>query len=300
MKSDFHKSVFLSEVLDLLQIKEGKRYIDATLGGGGHSEAILDSGGLVLGIDQDKDALNFVGESLKERVSTGRLRITQGNFGNIDKIAIAQDFGKVNGVLFDLGVSSFQIGSKTRGFSFQNEAELDMRMDQEEETAKASDILNLASEDELNNIFTKYGEERRSRAISNAVVRTRKVAAIKTTADLLKIIQEVYGLKGEMSDKIRASVAKRVFQALRIAVNNELENLRQALPKALSLLEPGGRIAVISFHSLEDRIVKESFIFFQKQNMGQIVTKKPLVPKKEEILENPRARSAKLRSFEKI
>lgn len=294
--NNFHKSVMLSEAIGFLQVKRGKKYIDATLGGGGHTEEILKRGGEVLGIDQDDDALNYI----KNKIKSPDLRLIKGNFRNIDKLAISQRFERVAGVLYDLGISSFQIEKDSRGFSFQKEAELDMRMDPENPApVKASDILNLASERQLYEIFTEFGEERNSRAISNAVVGARKIKAIKTTGDLLKIIEDVYGIKGEVSAKTKADIAKRVFQALRIAVNDELGSLEESLPKALELLEKEGRIVVISFQSLEDRIVKQTFLEFKNKDLGEIITKKPVLPSVSEISDNRRSRSAKMRVFEK-
>ena len=294
--NSFHKSVMLSEAIGFLQVKRGKKYIDATLGGGGHTQEILKRGGEVLGIDQDDDALNYI----KNKIKSPDLRLIKGNFRNIDKLAISQRFERVAGVLYDLGISSFQIEKDSRGFSFQKEAELDMRMDPENPApVKASDILNLASERQLYEIFTEFGEERNSRAISNAVVGARKIKAIKTTGDLLKIIEDVYGIKGEVSAKTKADIAKRVFQALRIAVNDELGSLEESLPKALELLEKEGRIVVISFQSLEDRIVKQTFLEFKNKDLGEIITKKPVLPSVSEISDNRRSRSAKMRVFEK-
>lgn len=293
----FHESVLLRETVDFLRVKEGKKYIDATLGGGGHTQEILKLGGEVLGIDQDPEAINYVRNNLKN----SKLKIIQGNFRNIDNLARKEELERVSGVLYDLGISSFQIEDENRGFSFQKEADLDMRMNPTSSSgqARASDILNLASEDELNEIFTKFGEEHRSRAISNSIVRARRTKAFEKTSDLLKVIEGVYGLRGSLSDKFRASIAKRVFQALRIAVNDELGSLKESLPKALSLLEDGGRLVVISFHSLEDRIVKQSFLDFEKQGFGGVITKRCVLPSSEEVRLNRRARSAKLRAFER-
>ena len=300
MQNKYHESVLLKEIIDLLQVKKGKKYIDATLGGGGHTEAILDLGGEVLGIDLDQDASNYVSEKLNFQISNGKLRLIQGNFKDIDNIARLQRFGRVDGIIFDLGVSSHQIEAEDRGFSFQREGPLDMRMDQRSGQIKASDLLNLLSKDKLYEIFNKFGEEPRAHTISNAIVRTRRVKAIETSLDLLKIIEGVYGMRGQVSDKIRASIAKRVFQALRIFINSELENLEEALPKAINILEVGERVAVISFHSLEDRIVKQSFLNFEKEKLGKIITKKPILPSLEEQKTNRRSRSAKLRVFEKL
>lgn len=300
MLSDYHKGVLSKEVIDLLQVKIGKKYIDATLGGGGHAEEILKLGGEVLGIDLDRESINHVQENFKSQISNFKLRVIQGNFREIDKIAHSQGFDKVSGIVFDLGVSSHQIESEDRGFSFQKEGPLDMRMNQAGQIPKASDILNLGGRDELYKIFTQFGEEPRARALVSAIVRARKIKSFETTGDLLKIIQEVYGLHGKIGDKTKASIAKRVFQALRIAVNSELANLRDSLPRALSLLGRNGRLVVISFHSLEDRIVKQSFTDFEKNNFGRIITEKPVIPSLDEQKNNRRSRSAKLRAFAKL
>lgn len=295
MQSDYHTSVLLNEVIDLLQVKKGKKYIDATLGGGGHANEIIKRGGIVLGVDIDQEAIDYV----KSKVQGSNLKVVKGNFKDIDEIALLQGFEKVSGIVFDLGVSSYQIENETRGFSFQKEGPIDMRMDQEGQTLKAADILNLADKDELYKIFTKFGEEPRARSLASAIVRARQINAFRTNSDLLKIIKEAFGIEGDLSDKTKASIAKRVFQALRIAVNSELKNLETALPKALGLLEKNGRVAVISFHSLEDRIIKQSFLSFEKQNLGTIITKKPVYPSLDEQRANRRSRSAKLRVFEK-
>ena len=299
MQNKYHESVLLKEVIDLLQIKKGKKYIDATLGGGGHAEAILELGGEVLGIDLDQDAIDFVSERLKSQISNGKLKLIQGNFKEIDNIARLQELERVDGIIFDLGVSSYQIENKNRGFSFQREGALDMRMDQRSGQIKANDLLNLLSREKLYEIFNKFGEEPRAHTISNAIVRTRRIKAIETNLDLLKIIKEAYGIRGQISDKTRSSISKRVFQALRIFINSELENLEESLPKAIDILEARGRVAVISFHSLEDRIVKQSFLNFEREELGKIITKKPIILSLEEQKTNRRGRSAKLRVFEK-
>ncbi len=290
MPSNYHKSVLVAEVIDLLQVKKGKKYIDATLGGGGHANEIIKRGGIVLGV-----AIDYV----KSKVQGSNLKVVKGNFKDIDEIALLQGFEKVSGIVFDLGVSSYQIENEARGFSFQKEGPIDMRMNQDGQTLKAADILNLADKDELYKIFTKFGEEPRARILVSAIVRARQINAFRTNSDLLKVIKEAFGIDGDLSDKTKASIAKRVFQALRIAVNSELKNLETALPKALGLLEENGRLAIISFHSLEDRIVKQSFLSFEKQNLGTIITKKPVYPGLDEQKVNRRSRSAKLRVFEK-
>ena len=304
--NNFHTPVLLKEVIDFLRVKKGSMYIDATLGGGGQSEKILELGGVVLGIDVDEDAISFV----KSQKSTLRLRSGQeiknrnnltfalGNFKNIDKIARLKGFNKVSGILFDLGVSSYQLENPERGFSFQKKGPLDMRMDKSL-SVKAADLLNILTKGEIYELFSKLGEERFAWAISNSIVRARGIKPIKTTEDLVSVIQESLGKKGRTSAFERSKVAKKIFQSLRIAVNDELNNLKEALPKAYTLLDSRGRLAVISFHSLEDRIVKNYFKEFEKKNMGKIITKKPIKPSIYETVENRRSKSAKLRVFEK-
>ncbi len=294
----FHTPVLLKEVIGFLQVKKGKKYIDATLGGAGHTEEVLRLGGIVLGIDVDEDALEFVKKNFKFQISNSELLPVKGNFRDLNKIARLNNFDKVSGILFDLGVSSFQIDSGQRGFSFSKGGPLDMRMDKDL-SVTARDLINSLPKGELYEIFYKLGEEHNARAISNSIVSARRISPIETTGDLSGIIQQAYGIKGEVTDFTRAKLNKRVFQALRIAVNDELEAVSEALPKCLEILEAGGRIAVISFHSLEDRIVKQNFIKFQKDGMGEIITKKPVTADTEEQRINTRSRSAKLRVFEK-
>lgn len=291
--SNFHKSVLLKEVIEGLRVEKDKKYIDATLGGGGHTGEILRLGGEVLGIDADQEAIEYVEKKFKFQISNFKLRLARENFRDIDKIARLnnlpagrQGFEKVAGIIFDLGVSSHQIDSPARGFSFQNEGPLDMRMDQELEV-RALDLIKILTKGELYEIFTKFGEESRAWAISDAIVRARSIKPIETTRDLAKIVFT------------KARQSKKVFQALRIVVNDELNAIMEALPKALELLERNGRLCVIAFHSLEDRIVKRKFIEFEEKNMGRIITKKPIVPDAYELTRNKRARSAKLRIFEK-
>ena len=280
--TDFHISVLLKETIDGLKVIENKKYIDATLGGGGHSFEILRLGGEALGIDVDKEAIEHIEKNKKPE----NLTIARGNFRDIDKIARSNNFDKVAGIIFDLGVSSHQIDSVERGFSFQNEGPLDMRMDQEL-GVRALDLIKILTKGELNEIFTKFGEESRSWQISEAIVSARSVKEIKTTKDLAQIVFKIAGQ------------SKKAFQALRIVVNDELNAITDTLPKAVALLEPRGRLCVISFHSLEDRIVKNSFKEFEMKNMGRIITQKPIAPGAHEIALNKRARSAKLRIFEK-
>ncbi len=285
--SNFHKSVLLQEAIDGLNVKAREKYIDATLGGGGHAGEILKHGGIVLGLDVDEDALAYVNKNFKFQISNFKLTLAKGNFRDIDKIARLNNFEKVAGIIFDLGVSSHQIDTSSRGFSFQNEGPLDMRMDRDL-GVRALDLIKILTKGELYEIFTKFGEETHAWEISSAIVRTRSIKPIETTADLAKIVFKIEGQ------------SKKVFQALRIVVNDELNAITEALPKALGLLEQNGRLCVISFHSLEDRIVKNKFLEFEENKMGKIITKKPIVPTKVEIEKNKRARSAKLRIFEKL
>ena len=302
--NDFHTSVFLKEAIDFLNVKKEKKYIDATLGGGGHSFEIANHGGVVLGIDQDQEAIDYVREKTKDQRSKiktwERLTLVKDNFRDIEKIAKINGFEKVNGIIFDLGISSHQLDHRERGFSFEGDSMLDMRMDKNLKI-KASDLINGLTRKELYKLFTRLGEERNAFFISEHIVKYRKIIPIQTSAQLISIIQDAYKIPGEnISSFTKASIAKRVFQALRIAVNDELNNLRESLPQALSLLADRGRMVVISFHSLEDRIVKHCFEDFEKQKLGVIITKKPISPGFSEIRLNTRSRSAKLRVFERI
>ena len=294
--SSYHTSVLLDESIDALQVKSGERYIDATLGGGGHSLEIVQRGGIVLGLDIDEDALDYVEKEVRSKNQEARERLTiaKGNFKNIDKLAKENGFDRVAGIVFDFGVSSHHFDEPSRGFSIQHDGPLDMRMDQDL-GVKAADLLAVLPKGELYELFTKFGEERFAYAIASSIVRARQVARIETTKDLVVVINKVVRKREEAMH-----AATRIFQALRIAVNDELTSIEESLPKAVQLLQAKGRIAVISFHSLEDRIVKNAFKAFEEKGFGTIVTKKPLVPTDEEVARNTRSRSAKLRIFEKI
>ena len=262
----YHIPVMVNEVLEGLQVTKGKRFIDATYGGGGHTKAIREAGGIVLGIDTDPDAKADV----------------LGNFRNIEEIAKKNGFEQVDGILFDLGVSSYQLDTGDRGFSYRfPEALLDLRLNQKEGQTAAELLQNISGEG-LYEILATYGEEEHSRRIASAIMRARRLHPIRTTGDLLQFV-----------DKHHAS---QVFQALRIAVNDELNALKEGLKGAQELLKPGGRLVVISFHSLEDRIVK----LFLKTDAWKLITKKPIVPGDEESIINKRAHSAKLRIAEKL
>ncbi len=290
--SDFHTPVLLKEAIEGLAIKPGGKYIDATLGGGGHGIEIVKRGGTLLGIDLDEEAINYTEKFLSSQVSElkDKWRLVKGNFGDIEKIAKENSFSEVDGILFDLGVSSHQIDTAERGFSYRfEENELDLRFDQNE-NVPASEIVKHLSEDELYEIFAKFGEEKRARAIAHALVSARHLKPIVKVGDLAGLVAKVVP-KFDLN-----STLSRVFQALRIAVNDETQNLSQGLRGAQNLLAGGGRLAVISVHSLEDRVVKQ----FLRQGRWKILTKKPLMATPDELHRNIRARSAKLRIAQKL
>lgn len=296
--SSYHTSVLLHEAVDALCIESGKKYIDGTLGGGGHTFEILKKGGIVLGIDQDQDALNEVRTQLKVQNAKFKidheLLLAKGNFKDIDQIAKDTKWSSVSGVLLDIGISSHHVDAGERGFSFIHNAPLDMRMDKSLQVT-AADLVNGLSKKELTELFFNLGEERYSRQIAEWIIAHRAIEPIKTTVELADIAR-----KSVPFQKKGVHPATKIFQALRIAVNDELHVLIEALPKAVDLLAPGGRLVVISFHSLEDRIVKRSFLQMAQEGKGVIVTKKPIIPTDEEIEHNPRSRSSKMRVFEKI
>jgi len=295
MQSSYHIPVLLNEALLYLDVKAGALYVDCTLGGGGHTKGILERKARVIAIDQDDEALENARQEQKDAINQRNLILEKGNFAHLQTIVSNLGFQKVSGVLFDLGVSSHQLDADYRGFSFNKNATLDMRMDRDLGVT-AKDLINAASANDLADIFWKFGEERESYKIARAIVGLRKVAPIETTDQLAGIISKVSRRgKGD-----RTHPATRVFQALRIAVNSELESLEEALPQAVDILEPGGRLVVITFHSLEDRIVK-SFL----QKMGEdkklsILTKHVVKSGNEEVDLNPRARSGKLRAAIKL
>lgn len=288
--STFHKPVLLQEIIENLKVAKDHQYIDATVGGGGHTVEILNRGGVVLGIDQDEEALNFTRNLLGQEYNS-RLTLTKGNFKNIDKIAEKYGFTKVSGILFDLGISSYQVDEKSRGFSFRKEARLDMRMDKDLKVS-AFEIINNEPFETLERIFLKYGEEPKAEHIAHLITKTRSHKPINTTLELAELVSKVYGNPKESG----RNPATRVFQALRVAVNDEINALKEGLNKSISLLDKGGRLVVISYHSLEDRIAK----FKMKNEKLKIITKKPITGSWEEIRENRRARSAKLRIAQKI
>lgn len=283
-----HIPVLLKEVLEGLAIKPDDKIIDGTVGAGGHSSAMLDLGAYVLGVDQDETILRITRSSLKHP----RLKLYHANFRDLALIAKEAGFTEVDGILLDLGMSSLQIDDKDRGFSFKGEAPLDMRMDQSKKLT-AADLVNTLSEDELFALIMKHSQERKARKIAHAIVTQRKESAIETTTQLAEIVTKVYG---QRFGKIHP--ATKTFQALRIAVNQEISVLKAVLPQAVSLLKSGGRLCIISFHEGEDRAVKT---FFKAKNGTEltIISKKAIRPSKDELERNPRARSARLRVAEK-
>jgi len=301
----FHTPVMCSQVLNYLITKKNGIYLDCTLGGGGHSAEIMKKiypDGLLIGMDQDIEALEFTREKLK--IYQDRTILVKNNFRNL-KILL-QDLGykEITGILFDLGLSSHQLDSKARGFSFQEDSHLDMRMDFSQEI-DACFVVNNYSEKELWELFSKYGEERFSRSIARVIVKERKKEPIKNTVHLAKLVTDVYAR--HKLNKWRIHPATRVFQALRIEVNDELNILKQALEEAVSVLEHQGRVCIISYHSLEDRIAKHTFKDLAKKESIvlngyglNILSRKPIYPSENEVSENRRARSAKMRVAEKI
>lgn len=287
-KTDFHTPVLLDEVIDFLNPSPGKTYIDATIGGAGHTFALLKKGAKVLGIDRDPDAIAHV----REHINSQLLTLAQGNFSKIGEIARSNGFIKVDGILFDLGVSSHQLESAKRGFSFTKEGPLDMRMDPQL-SVTAYDIINNFDERRLNEIIKTYGQEKYSRSIARAIYSARQIGKINSTIRLKEIIQSAVPRGAR---KARINTATKTFQALRIIVNSEILNLESTLPQTSKLLVGGGRLVIISFHSLEDATVKR---FLKTQESLRVLTPKPIGPTKSEILKNPRARSAKLRAAEK-
>lgn len=286
----YHKPVLLKEVLDLLITKKDGIYIDATLGGGGHSSAILESlneKAKLVALDQDIEALNY-STYLK---SDSRVKIVQENFVNIDVVLYLLEIGKIDGILMDIGLSSWQIDQPSRGFSYMHDAKLDMRMNRNM-ILTAYEVVNSYEEEKLANVIFEYGEERFSRKIAKYISEERKKSKIETTFQLANIVKRAV-------KSSNLSFLKRVFQALRIEVNQELNFLKIALEKSLNLLKIKGRLAVITFHSLEDRIVKNTFKEYADKGY-QLVNKKPLIATREEIANNSRASSAKLRVIERI
>jgi len=290
-----HKPVMVEEVLDYLNLQSGQIILDCTVGGGGHASGILDKikpDGFLIGIDKDMEILQTAKQSLSK--TTGKFKLYHADYSDIDEVLRQAEVDKVNGVLLDLGVSSLQFDQADRGFSFAKEAPLDMRMDRSRGIT-AQNLIRRLSETELAELLWKYGEERWSRRIARAILKEKKGVGITSTRQLAAIVERVVP-----RGKSKIHPATRVFQALRIAVNKELDNLEIFLDKIYNYMAVGARIVIISFHSLEDRIVKSKFIAMAKKNIFRVLTKKPITPHESEIGENIRSRSAKLRAAERI
>lgn len=308
-----HTSVLLEETVDGLNIKEDGIYLDGTLGGGGHSELIcsrLSDKGLLIGVDQDDDALNHA----KDRLSkySDRTAFVKSNFSDIKNVLKGLDIEKIDGVILDLGVSSYQLDNSERGFSYMQDAQLDMRMDRSR-SLTARDVVNDYSYEELNKIIKVYGEDKWSSRIAKFIIEAREENPIETTHELVGIIEKAIPLK--VRKKLNGHPAKRTFQAIRIEVNNELNILEETVKDITDVLNPGGRISIITFHSLEDRIIKFAYKELAKgcicppqmpictcnnEPKLKIITRKPLLPSEQELEENSRSRSAKLRVAQRV
>lgn len=304
-----HKSVLLQECIEGLNIKENGIYVDGTLGGAGHSSKILkklSSKGKLIGIDRDEEALKAAKERLKEYENVVYLH---GNHDDIKELLKSIQIDKVDGILLDLGVSSYQLDERARGFSYMGEATLDMRMDKTQELT-AKDVVNNYTEEKLSRIIEEYGEEKFAKNIARNIVKDRQISPIETTMQLVDIIRKSIPISKQKD----GHPAKRTFQAIRIEVNNEIEPLKETIRNCIECLKPEGRLCVITFHSLEDRAVKQAYSDAEGKctcpkdlpycvcgyhSEGKIINKKPIVASKEEQEENPRSKSAKLRIFEK-
>lgn len=306
-----HVSVLLDECIENLNIKPEGIYVDGTMGGAGHTSEIMKrlEGGLVIGIDQDTDAIAAATPRLQ--AIGDHFKIAHSNFSNIKEVLVQLEIPKIDGLLLDLGVSSFQLDEAERGFSYMQDGKLDMRMDQSK-TFSAYDVVNTYSQQALTDIIRKYGEENWASRIATFIVEAREEKPLETTFELVEVIKKAIPAKAR---KEGPHPAKRTFQAIRIEVNAELRIIEETIKDALSCLNKGGRIAIITFHSLEDRIVKETFrelatgcicppefpvCTCNNKPKGKVITRKPILPSDEEIEVNPRSRSAKLRVFEKL
>ena len=305
-----HKPVLLNETIDNLHVKPEGTYVDGTLGGGGHAYEVakrLSPQGRFIGIDQDADAIRAAGQKLAE---FGNVTLIRSNYCSIREELMGNNVTGVDGIVLDLGVSSYQLDTPQRGFSYMSDAPLDMRMDQRNDLT-AGDIINGYSEAELYRVIRDYGEDRFAKNIAKHIVAARAVKKIETTYELVDVIRAAIPMKIQ---KTMGHPAKQTFQAIRIELNRELDVLEGTLDTMIDLLNPGGRICIITFHSLEDRIVKNAFrrnenpctcppglpvCVCGKVSRGKVVTRKPIIPDEKEMDENPRSKSAKLRVFEK-
>ena len=299
MAEKFHIPIMLQEVIDYLKLSPGKIIVDATIGTGGHSKGIIERiipGGKLIGIDRDQDSLDVAKERLRDFGSA--FEFVYGNFVDIDEILEKLDIKKVDGILFDLGFSSYQLEDANRGFSFQNEGPLDMRLDRSSYIS-AYDLVNNLNEDEISSLLWTFGQERWHNRIARILVHERGRQPIATTSQLSNIVLQAIPYRYRHR-YYRIHPATRTFQAVRIAVNRELETLEQAIGKIVDFLDRKARVCIISFHSLEDRLVKLSFRKFASEGLADILTPKPQGPAQEEMAANPSSRSAKLRAMERL
>ena len=306
-----HTSVLLEETIDGLAVKPDGIYVDATLGGGGHAFEVcsrLNGNGRFIGIDQDAAAIEAAGERLKDFGE--KVTIIRSNYRELKSVLRSIGVEKVDGIVLDLGVSSYQLDTAERGFSYRADASLDMRMDQRQQTT-AKDIVNTYSETELYRVIRDYGEDKFAKNIAKHIVMEREKNPIETTGQLNEVIRRAIPMKFQ---KNGGHPSKRTFQAIRIELNRELEVLRESLDEMIDMLNPGGRICIITFHSLEDRIVKSAFRKNENPctcpshfpvcvcgniSKGKVITRKPILPSEEELMYNSRSKSAKLRIFER-
>ncbi len=291
-----HEPVMLQEVLSLLAPQPGETFLDGTVGPAGHTSALLDQvtpGGKVHGVDLDQAVLALAEQALSVHQSGGDYALHHGSFSDIERIEALADLS-FDGVLLDLGISSFQLDQGARGFSFQQDGPLDMRMD-DSRGRTAGELIHELSEADLADLIYQYGEERRSRQVARAIVAAREREQIRTTTQLAEIVRRAVGGR-----RGKTHPATRTFQALRIAVNGELQSLELGINRLVERLQPGGRIAIISFHSLEDRIVKHQFSALEKSGGYERLTRKPMRPGEMELMRNRRSRSAKLRGLRRL
>jgi 16S rRNA (cytosine1402-N4)-methyltransferase len=307
MKNDkYHEPVMAQEALYYLGLeaplkKQAYRVIDATLGTGGYTLRLCEIGARVLGIEADRSMLEIARQRLEDACPAsdeeigGSFKLVHGNFREIDVISEENGFSPTEGVVFDLGVTSLQLTGKKRGFSFSEKtAPLDMRIDEANQEVKASDLLNALREDQLAEMFENVLSLQKARKLSKEVVERRQKEPIETVGDFLSITERIFERRGKLHP------ATKPFLALRMATNSELENLEEALPKALKVLKKGGKLVVVSFHSGEDELVKDFFKRVERDANGKILTRSPITPSEVEVSRNPRSRSAKLRAIEKL
>lgn len=296
-----HQPVLLKEILEIFNPKPNENFIDATLGEGSASIEILKRTkpkGKILGIEFDPILIEEAKKNFKKFKLNERVVLVNDNFANLEKIVKKNRFFEFKGILFDLGISRWHLEKSNRGFSFQKDEILDLRINPKVQKLKGFEILNLWSEKEIEKVLREFGEIKKAKKIAKEIVKARKIKPIISTFDLLKVLEKFSKILKRKRQKIH--FATRVFMALRIAVNEELENLKKGLEEAFKISKPKGKIVVISFHSLEDRIVKNFFKKLKQEKLAKVLTKKPIVPSQEEIKKNPSSRSAKLRAIEKI